>query len=402
MANIKQGVILCGGLGTRLGALTKNKPKAMIEVAGKPFLEHLILQLKKNGITRILLLVGYKSHIIKDYFSDGKKFKVEIKYSYLPENFDTGSRIYKAKNLLYSKFLLLYCDNYSSLNIKKLDFALQQPKKKIILSLVKKNNGNCKVNSDGNIFYSQKRNRKYSFVEIGYIAIKKEILKKLTKKDVNFSSFLEKISKKNRDLGYIQLESYDSISDQKRLLKTNKKFLNNKYILVDRDGVLNHKSIYQRYLAKKKSLRINKKICNNFPKNSKIICITNQAGIATKEVKMNELVQINYEIKKYLKNKNIILEKFYISTDHFNSNSIKRKPNPGLFFNAADDFNFFLDKTFYIGDDKRDVESAYNANTHAIYVGKEKFTNKEKKKYEFIILKDSLKKLYNDKKIFKF
>ena len=130
MANIKQAVILCGGLGTRLGEFTTNKPKPMIEVAGKPFLEHLILQLKKNGITKILLLVGYKNNIIKDYFSDGKKFKVAIKYSYLPENFDTGSRIFKAKNYLYSKFLLLYCDNYSSLNIKKLDFALKQQKKK--------------------------------------------------------------------------------------------------------------------------------------------------------------------------------------------------------------------------------------------------------------------------------
>ena len=88
--------------------------------------------------------------------------------------------------------------------------------------------------------------------------------------------------------------------------------------------------------------------------------------------------------------------------DHFNSNSIKRKPNPGLFFKSAEDYNFILDKTFYVGDDKRDVEAAYNANTHAIYIGKEKFTDKEKKKYEFILLKNSLKKLYYDKQVFKF
>ena len=61
----RQGVILCGGLGTRLGTLTLNKPKPMVEVAG--FLEHLILQLKKNGITKILLLVGYKNNIIRNY-----------------------------------------------------------------------------------------------------------------------------------------------------------------------------------------------------------------------------------------------------------------------------------------------------------------------------------------------
>ena len=96
------------------------------------------------------------------------------------------------------------------------------------------------------------------------------------------------------------------------------------------------------------------------------------------------------------------MTRFYISTDHFNSKSIKRKPNPGLFFKSAKDNNFILDKTFYIGDDKRDIEAAYNANTHAIYVGKEKFTAREKKKYEFILLKNSIKKLFNEKQEFKF
>ncbi|WP_440653633.1 HAD-IIIA family hydrolase [Candidatus Pelagibacter sp. HIMB1506] len=402
MPNIKQGVILCGGLGTRLGSLTLDKPKAMIEVAGKPFLEHLILQLKKNGISKILLLVGYKNNIIQNYFADGKKFDVKIKYSYLPENFDTGSRIYKAKRFLHSKFLLLYCDNYSSLNVKKLDIALNEPKKKIIFSLVRKKNGNCKISQNGNIFYKKKRNTKYPFVEIGYMAIKKEALDKLTIEDFNFSSFLEKISKKKISLGYIELNSYLSIGDRKRLLNTKKTFLNNKYILVDRDGVLNFKSRNHRYIINKKNLKINIKFCKKFPEKSKLICITNQAGIATKDIKMKDLMQINYEIIKYLKKKKIKLTRFYISTDHFNSKSIKRKPNPGLFFKSAKDNNFILDKTFYIGDDKRDIEAAYNANTHAIYIGKEKFTAREKKKYEFILLKNSIKKLYNEKQEFKF
>ena len=69
-----------------------------------------------------------------------------------------------------------------------------------------------------------KRNTKYPFVEIGYMAIKKEILKKLTIKDINFSYFLEKISKKSFGLDYIQLNSYLSIGDQKRLLKTKRYF----------------------------------------------------------------------------------------------------------------------------------------------------------------------------------
>ena len=67
MTEIKQAVILCGGLGSRLGEITKILPKPMVDVVGKPFLEHLIIQLKKNGIKEVYLLVGYKNELIKNY-----------------------------------------------------------------------------------------------------------------------------------------------------------------------------------------------------------------------------------------------------------------------------------------------------------------------------------------------
>ena len=67
MTEIKQAVILCGGLGSRLGEITKILPKPMVDVVGKPFLEHLIIQLKKNGIKEVYLLVGYKNELIKKY-----------------------------------------------------------------------------------------------------------------------------------------------------------------------------------------------------------------------------------------------------------------------------------------------------------------------------------------------
>ena len=90
MREIKQAVIFCGGLGTRLGNITKNLPKPMIKVGEKPFLEHLIIQLKKNGIKNLFLLVGYKHEKIKSYFGNGKDFNINIKYSYLPYKAKTG------------------------------------------------------------------------------------------------------------------------------------------------------------------------------------------------------------------------------------------------------------------------------------------------------------------------
>ena len=68
---IKLAVILCGGIGTRLGNLTKNTPKGMIKVSKKPFLEHLIIQLKKTVLI-IYFLVGFKAEKIQNYFESGK------------------------------------------------------------------------------------------------------------------------------------------------------------------------------------------------------------------------------------------------------------------------------------------------------------------------------------------
>ena len=76
-----QAVILAGGLGTRLGALTRDVPKPMMPVAGKPYLEHQLRWLSKQGITKILLLTGYLGEQIQTYFGNGSAWGLEIRYS---------------------------------------------------------------------------------------------------------------------------------------------------------------------------------------------------------------------------------------------------------------------------------------------------------------------------------
>src|SRR3989344_783451 len=100
MQPIKQTVILAGGLGTRMRPLTFTAPKPMIPIHGKPFLVYIIELLKKNGITHILLLVGYLHEQIEEYFGDGKDFGVSISYSYSPVEADTGTRIKNSIPLL--------------------------------------------------------------------------------------------------------------------------------------------------------------------------------------------------------------------------------------------------------------------------------------------------------------
>ena len=73
---------------------------------------------------------------------------------------------------------------------------------------------------------------------------------------------------------------------------------------------------------------------------------------------------------------------FFISKHHFTSKHIDRKPGPGLFLKASEKYKFILDRTTYIGDDKRDIEASYNAKCQCIYIGKIKLHSDEKIKYK--------------------
>ena len=73
--------IMAGGRGTRLLPHTVETPKPMLEVAGKPILEHIIHRAHKQGITRFIISLNYLGEVIADYFQDGKKLGVSINYT---------------------------------------------------------------------------------------------------------------------------------------------------------------------------------------------------------------------------------------------------------------------------------------------------------------------------------
>lgn len=112
-----KAIILCGGLGTRLGEFTKQIPKPMLLVKGKPMLEYEIEYLKKYGITDIILAVGYLKEQIIDYFKDGKEFEVNINYS-IDNQLGTGGAIKKVN--LTEDFIVLNGDTFVEVNIYNL------------------------------------------------------------------------------------------------------------------------------------------------------------------------------------------------------------------------------------------------------------------------------------------
>jgi len=109
---MKQAVILAGGKGTRLKNIISDIPKPMTPILGKPLLHYIIEQCIKYEIKNLCLLVSYKNEIIQEYFGDGKKFGVTIKYIVEDVPRGTAGALIDALSILEEQFLVLYGDTY--------------------------------------------------------------------------------------------------------------------------------------------------------------------------------------------------------------------------------------------------------------------------------------------------
>jgi D,D-heptose 1,7-bisphosphate phosphatase len=109
---LAQAVILCGGLGTRLGDLTATTPKPMLKVAGRPFIEHILQEVARYGIGRILLLAGRFGEQIQSAYHGKTLFGAQIEVLIEPTPLGTGGALRFAADHLDASFLLLNGDSW--------------------------------------------------------------------------------------------------------------------------------------------------------------------------------------------------------------------------------------------------------------------------------------------------
>lgn len=118
-----QAVILAGGRGTRLGPLTQCVPKPMLAVAGKPFVEHLIIRLRAFGIKRILFFLGFRAEKFMSYFGTGANWGVELHYIVEERLMGTGGGLTTHHALLDPSFFVLNGDTFCQVDYLKMSEA---------------------------------------------------------------------------------------------------------------------------------------------------------------------------------------------------------------------------------------------------------------------------------------
>src|SRR5204862_2946180 len=95
---IEKAVILAAGRGTRMRELTAELPKPMIHVRGKPVLQHILEGLRDAGIDQLLLVVGYRADVVRDFFGDGSRYNIAIQYATQTVQDGTGRVVESVKN----------------------------------------------------------------------------------------------------------------------------------------------------------------------------------------------------------------------------------------------------------------------------------------------------------------
>lgn len=114
-------MIFAAGRGERMGELTRQTPKPLLRVAGKPLIYYAIERLRAAGITRVVVNIAYLGEQIRDYLGDGHRFGVEITYSEEPYPLETGGAILRALPLLGGEpFVTVNADVWTDYDFSRL------------------------------------------------------------------------------------------------------------------------------------------------------------------------------------------------------------------------------------------------------------------------------------------
>lgn len=206
-------LILAGGKGERLFPLTKSVPKPLIKIHKKEILSYVIDYLKRFRFLKILILTGYKSILINKFIEKKYKKSHKIKTFFTGVKSDIAERIKKVFNQTSDNILICYGDTLANVNINNLIKLQKKLKDKTIITTLqhKSSFGIIKLNKKKEIISYVEKPKLDLYINIGYILIKKDKLKKIFKFN-NFQNFLHHLVKKDKVFSNIHKGNHTTVN----------------------------------------------------------------------------------------------------------------------------------------------------------------------------------------------
>ena len=165
--------ILAGGLATRLRPATEKIPKSLLEVNGEPFIVHQLRLLKANGVSQVVLCVGFLGEMVREVVKNGRAFGLDVHYSFDgPALLGTAGALKRALPALGHAFLTLYGDSYLLCDYEAVAREFEESRK-LALMTVFRNEGQWDTSNvefeDGRILAYNKKERtpRMKFIDYG-------------------------------------------------------------------------------------------------------------------------------------------------------------------------------------------------------------------------------------------
>jgi len=224
-----QVVILAGGLGTRLGPLTANLPKALVPVNGKPFLAHVLELLKENGLDRILILHGHQGRQLETAFADGSAFAVHLAWREDgPRLLGTGGALRAALDLLEPEFLVLYGDTYLDIDYQAVVRAFRAGGKPALMTVLHNRGRWDKSNvvfREGRLLRYEKGNPDpaMDYIDYGLAALRREVIEELPAgQPSDLAGLYSRLVREGRMAGFEVFQRFYEIGTSQGLAETEK------------------------------------------------------------------------------------------------------------------------------------------------------------------------------------
>ena len=400
---MNQAVILAGGKGSRLKTVSDNLPKSMVPIEGKPLLQYLIEQCVLYNILDIKILVSYKKEFIKNYFGDGSKFGVVIKYIVEDSPKGTAGALINALPELNEHFIVIYGDTFFDIDLR--EFSNFHFDKEGDVSIFLHPNDHpydsdlVEVNSNflvQNIHpYPHNNQWRQNLVNAAIYIFNKNSLNEiqLTSKrpDIAKDLFPQMLLLKKKIYGYISTEYIKDMGTPERLSKVKRDIKSGKVeslkkknpkiaIFLDRDGTINKEVNHLSSLDKFELIEGAGEAIHQINLSGILtVVVTNQPVIARGELNDYELKLIHNKMDTLLGEYGAYVDRLYHCPHHPDSGfegEIKalkfdcdcRKPNIGMFTKAKIDLNIKLEKSWVVGDSTRDILAAKNAGMKSVLV----------------------------------
>lgn len=401
---MQQVVILAGGAGSRLRERLNGLPKPMVNVAGKPLLEHQILLAKSHCFSEIVILVSHGAQTIADYFGNGNRWGLSIRYVEDATPRGTAGAIFDAFDALSDQFLVIYGDTVLNVDLGRLCLAHQRNQADATLFLHPNDHPQDSdlvgLDENGRVtdFYPYPHNpqRYYAnLVNAALYVIDKSSLEpyRTLTGVIDFGKHL--FPEMLRDgaflYGYRSPEYIKDAGTPDRLDQVESDiqsgFVEQRSmvtaapaVFLDRDGTLN---VEINRVASADDLNlidgVTKPLCRLNRSRYRTVIVTNQPVIARGDCDEAELRNVHNKLETLLGRDGAYVDAIYYCPHHPHGGyegerpELKivcscRKPAPGLVFQAAEDLNIDLRKSWLIGDSTTDIMTARAAGLKSVLV----------------------------------